>query len=83
MNVWELCSDGENEHWEKVEVVKATPKRVYTTPVGYGGDTYQPYYDRQKLEHDGCAVYVGRRPGCAGIFQWVWTDSGKAATDKA
>jgi hypothetical protein len=79
MNLWEICSDGESEQWQQVEVVKITPKRIYTSPVRYGGDTFQLYYDRQKLEQDGCAVYVGRRPGSTGIFEWVWTDAGKAA----
>ena len=79
MNPWEICSDGESEQWQQVEVVKITPKRIYTSPVRYCGDTFQPYYDRQKLERDGCAVYVGRRPGSTGIFEWVWTDAGKAA----
>jgi hypothetical protein len=63
-------------------VVKITPKRIYTSPVRYGGDTFQPYYDRKKLEQDGCAVYLGRRPGSTGIFEWVWTDAGKAAKMK-
>ena len=79
MNLWEICSDGECEEWQQVEVVKITPKRIYTSPVTYGGDTFQLYYDRQKLERDGCAVYVGSRPGSRGVSEWVWTDAGKAA----
>jgi hypothetical protein len=52
--------------WQRVSVLKVTPKRVYTEPYQspqlWGYDEARPWFDRQTLLEQGHAVWHNRRP---------------------